>query len=143
MLNLIPSAKMGPFTLLLEVLALGPGVAIHAFALLSFMCLVSYLLRTVLLIEAPLNRWAHMGACVLTMGPAFVLAAVLVWAAAHHPERAWLNLAGAAGVYVAWWFGGAITRLSRADTEGGDVGWLTMGAFVTFPAGVIAAFIYR
>jgi hypothetical protein len=143
LLDFFSQAKIAPFAHLLEVLALGPGVVQHAFALLAFMCIVSYLLRTVLLIEAPLNRWAHMAACVLTMSPAFVLAAVLWWAALRHPERAWLNLGVAVGLYVTWWAGGAVTRLSRADTEGGDIGWLTMGALVTFPVGVIAALIYR
>ncbi len=129
--------------MLLEVLSLAPAVVQHAFALLAFMCVVSYLLRTVLLIEAPLSRIVHAVACVLTMMPAFVIAAVLWFAAMRHPERAWINLGVAAGLYVFWWAGGAITRVARVDTEGGDIGWLTMGALVTFPVGVLAALVYR
>ncbi len=129
--------------MLLEVLSLAPAVAPHSFALLAFMCVVSYLLRTVALIEAPLSRVVHATACVLTLLPAFVLAAVLWFAASRHPDRAWINLGLAAGVYVFWWAGGAITRAARVDTEGGDIGWLTMGACVTFPVGLIAALVYR
>lgn len=127
---------------LLNLLALDPDVVWHAFAMLGFLCMVSYLLRTVLLIEGPISRVAHATACILTLGPAFMMAAVLWYAAASHPERAWLNLAFAAGLFVVWWAGGAVTRLSRQDTEGGDIGWLTMGALVTFPVGVLAALIY-
>lgn len=131
-----------PAPALLNLLALDPDVVWHAFAILGFLCMVAYLLRTVLLIEAPLSRLAHATACILTMAPAFMLAGVLVYAAAVHPERAWVNLAFAAGLFVVWWAGGAVTRLSRQDTEGGDIGWLAMGALVTFPVGVLAALIY-
>ena len=125
-----------------RLLALEPRYLPHAMVLLGFAFAVNYLLRTVLLIEAPLSRWVHLVVCLLTMLPAFVLAAVLWWAASQHPERAWINLGVALVLYVAWWLGGAMTRLARPDTEGGDVGWLTMGALVTFPVGVMAALIY-
>jgi hypothetical protein len=132
----------GAFHELSKLLALDPAYLPHAMALFGFAFAVNYLLRTALLIEAPLSRWVHMAVCTLTMLPAFVLAAALWWAAYRHPERAWINLGVAAALYVAWWFGGFMTRLARPDTEGGDVGWLTMGALVTFPVGVIAALIY-
>jgi hypothetical protein len=77
--------------------------------------------------------------CALTLAPAVVLAVVLVWSALHHPDRALLNLVLAAALYVPWWAGGALTRLVRDDSEGSDLGWLAMGALITFPTGITAA----
>ena len=64
---------------------------------------------------------------------------MLAWAAARHPERAWLNLAGAAVLFGLWWLGGALTRLVRSDSEGADLGWMAAGALITFPTGILAA----
>jgi len=130
-----------PFVIFFEVMKLGPQHVWHAVALLSFFAAGSYLLRTALMTELPQAAWVHMMVCTLTVLPAIVLAAVLVWAAWWHPERAWVNLGYAGLVFAAWWFGGAITRLARPDTEGGDLGWLMMGALITFPAGMIAALV--
>ena len=132
---------MEPFPLFLELMKLGSGDWHHAVALLGFFCACCYLLRIALMVEVPFAGWAHAWICTLTLLPAIVLGAVLVWAAYWHPERAWLNLGFAALVYVAWAAGGAITRLVRPDTEGADIGWLAMGAIITFSAGVVAAVV--
>lgn len=132
----------GPFHRVLELLALAPDTVWHSVALLSYFCIICYLARTALMIEAPRSVIVHMIVCTLTLLPAIVLAVVLVWAAHEHPGRAWANLGVAAILYVAWFLGGAITRLARPDTEGGDLGWIFMGALITFPAGVIAALVY-
>jgi hypothetical protein len=131
----------GPFRKLLDVLALPAESLLPAVVMLSSMAVVSYLLRTAIMMQAPHSRVAHMVACTLTLLPAIILAAVLVWAASQHPGRAWTNLLVAAAIYVAWGLGGTITRLARPDTEGADIGWITMGALITFPVGVIAAVI--
>jgi hypothetical protein len=138
----LKSPATTPLHQILDLLALAPDTVWHSVALLSFFCVVSYLTRTALMIEAPRSIIVHMTVCTLTLLPAIVLAAVLVWAAHQYPERAWLNLGFAGIVYVAWYLGGALTRLARPDTEGGDIGWLFMGALITFPAGAIAALIF-
>jgi hypothetical protein len=143
---MIPNAELvtvakDPFGLFLEVMQLGPENWPHAVALLGFFAMCCYLLRTALMIELVQATWVHVAVCVLTLLPGIVMAIVLGWAAYWYPERAWFNLLCAVLVYVAWWAGGAMTRLVRPDTEGGDVGWLAMGALITFPVGVIAALV--
>lgn len=124
-----------------DVLSLAPGSVADAMVLLGAFCAACYLTRIALMVHAPASVAVHMTVCTLTLLPAIVLAAVLVYAAVEHPGRAWSNLVVAAGLYVAWWAGGAVTRLARPDTEGGDIGWLTMGALITFPVGLVAALV--
>ena len=125
-----------------QLLALSPETLWHAVAMLSFLFLLNYLVRTGYMSESPRCVAVHMVVCLLTLLPAVILAAVLIWAAYNHPERAWINLVIAALLYVPWYLGGAVTRPVRSDAEGADVGWLTMGALITFPAGVIAAIAF-
>lgn len=109
--------------------------------LMAFVILLNDLVRTWLMTEGTRSVGVHLAVCVLTLAPAIVLASLLVWAGYHHPDRVWLNLALAAGLYVPWWLGGAITRLVRPDSEGADLGWISMGALITFPVGVGAALV--
>src|SRR5687768_11580662 len=125
-----------------DILALGPDTMIAGCALLVFVFLLNDLVRTWLMTEATRSVVAHLAVCVLTLAPAFVLAGVLLWAASRHPDRAWINLALAAALYVPWWAGGALTRLVREDSEGADLGWIAMGALITFPVGVGAAVVF-
>lgn len=37
---------------------------------------------------------------------------------------------------------GLATRLVRPINEGADLGFMTVGALITFPAGVLAALVY-
>ena len=127
---------------LVELLSLAPHAAAHAAVLLSFLFLSAYLLRTACMTEGTRSTIVHMLVCVLTLLPAVLLAAILVLGAARYPERAWINLGIAALLYVPWYFGGKITRLTRQDTEGADTGWLAMGALITFPVGVAAAILF-
>lgn len=122
-----------------DILALGPDTALAGFVLLAFAFLLNDLVRTWLMTERTRSVSTHVLVCALTLAPAVVLAAVLVWSALHHPDRALLNLALAAALYVPWWAGGALTRLVRDDSEGSDLGWLAMGALITFPIGLAAA----
>ena len=131
-----------PLLAFLDLLSLAPETLWHAIALLSFLFIVNYLLRTACMSMATRSVVVHILVCTLTLLPAILLAAILWWAAYQHPGRAWVNLGVAALLYVPWYIGGAITRLVRPDTEGADVGWLLMGALITFPLGVIAALVF-
>jgi hypothetical protein len=80
--------------------------------------------------------------CLLTFAiQAVVLAAVLVWADYRHPDRAWINLGYAVLFYGIWYLAGQLVLLARRDTEGADLGFMTVGALITFPVGFIAALI--
>jgi hypothetical protein len=127
---------------LVALLSLAPGAMPHAVVLLSFLFLCAYLLRTACMTEGTRSPAVHMLVCVLTLLPAVLLAGVLLFAAIRFPERVWLNLGVAALLYVPWYAGGRITRMASPDTEGGDVGWLAMGALITFPVGLAAAVIF-
>ena len=127
---------------LVGMLSLAPESLGHAVALLSFLFMVNYLLRTALMSEGTQSIVVHVCVSTLTLLPAIVLAVVLIWAASQHPHRAWINLGVAALLYIPWYLGGAITRLARSDTEGGDIGWLVMGALITFPVGLVAALAF-
>jgi hypothetical protein len=126
---------------LLELLSLAPGVAMHTFVLLSFLFMTAYLLRTAAMSEGTRSALVHVLVCVLTLLPAALLAAILALAAVRYPDRAWINLGIAALLYVPWYLGGRITTLARPDTEGADLGWLAMGALITFPVGLAAAIL--
>jgi hypothetical protein len=125
-----------------DLIFLAPAGWHHGALLLSFFCVVCYLLRIALMLEGVRSAFVHAVVCTLTLLPAIVLAIVLLFAARAYPTRAWMNLAIAFGIYVAWYLGGAITRLVRPDAEGGDLGWITMGALITFPVGAVAALIF-
>lgn len=125
-----------------EILALGPRTWVGGCLLLAFLFLLNDLCRTALMTEGTRSRIVHVLVCALTLGPAVVLAGVLLWAGASHPDRVWINLGLAAALYVFWWAGGALTRLTRKDSEGADIGWMTMGALITFPAGLVAALVF-
>ncbi|MEK7405390.1 MAG: hypothetical protein AAB225_09800 [Acidobacteriota bacterium] len=128
---------------ILDLFSLAPQTLWYALAILSFLFAVNYLIRTALMTAGVWSVPVHMVVCTLTLLPAILMAAILVWAAYRHPERAWINLGLAALLYLPWGVGGAITRLVRRDTEGADIGWMTMGAYITFPVGVVAALIFR
>jgi hypothetical protein len=70
-----------------------------------------------------------------------VLAVVLVWANHHHPGRGWINLGYAFLMYVVWYAAGQLTHLARPDNEGADLGFMTVGALITFPVGILTALI--
>jgi hypothetical protein len=133
---------MPEWTNFIELLSLAPGAWAHSLAIFSFLFFCACLLRSAAMCEG--TRWplVHMLVCALTLLPAIVLAGMLLLGAIRYPERAWLNLGIAALLYVPWYAGGRITRLARADTEGADVGWLAMGALITFPAGLLAALVF-
>lgn len=127
---------------LLELISFAPGAATHSIVLFSFLFVCAYLLRTACMSEATRSVLVHMLVCTLTLLPAVLMAGMLVLGALRYPERAWINLGIAALLYVPWFVGGSITRLARPDTEGADVGWLAMGALITFPVGLVVAIVF-
>jgi hypothetical protein len=44
-------------------------------------------------------------------------------------------------MYVIWYLAGQLVLLARPDTEGADLGFMTVGALITFPVGIIAAIV--
>lgn len=140
--DVLSGITAGPFRWVAECLSLAPATLVHALVMLGALFLLNDLVRTTLMPAGPTSRRAHLAVCVLTLFPAFVLAGVLLWAGYRHPERAWINMLLAAALFVPWWAGGTLTKLARPDTEGADVGWMAMGALVTFPAGFVAALIF-
>ncbi len=125
----------------LDLVALAPWCWQEGAVLLGFLAATCALLRSALLLEAVLSRVAHAVVCALTLLPAVVLTGVLVFAASQHPARGWLNLGVAVAVYGAWYAGGLAPRLVRPDAEL-DLRWMVVGACVTFPVGVVAAFVF-
>jgi hypothetical protein len=126
---------------LLDLLALHPGCWVHGAILLGFLSAACALLRSALLLEAVLSRSVHAVVCVLTVLPPVVMGLVLVLAASQNAARAWLNLGVAAAVLGAWALGGLAPRLVRPDADV-DPRWWVVGACITFPAGIVAAFAF-
>jgi hypothetical protein len=131
----------GPFTDLLDLLSLSPGRLGEALGLLSAFMIACELTRTALGTTLTRSSFAHVIRCLLTFAiQSTTLAAILVYAAHRHPERAFINLGIALGMYVIWYLAGQLTSLCRSDNEGADLGFMTVGALITFPVGLIAAF---
>jgi len=131
-----------PFRHLLRLLELPPDQLWASFSLLAGLVIACELVRIVLGTALPLSRLAHVIVCLFTFAfQALVLAFVLVYAALHHPGRGWINLGIALALYVLWYLTGELTRLVRKDSEGADLGFMALGALITFLAGLIAAVV--
>jgi hypothetical protein len=131
-----------PFHRLDQICSLEPSQLTPALVFLAAAFLINDLLRTAMMPESPRSVLAHLVICLLTLWPGIVLGFVLLWAGHRHPDRVWINLGLAALLYVPWILGGKLTRLSRSDSEGADIGWIAHGALITFPAGLIAALVF-
>jgi hypothetical protein len=131
-----------PFKNLLALLALPPDHLFSAIALLGAFIIVCELTRIVLALELTRSVLVHVTICLLTFAlQSLVLAFVLAYGAHNFPGRAWINLAIVTGLYALWYITGQTTRLVRKDSEGADVGFMTVGAMITFPVGIIAAIL--
>ncbi len=133
---------MSEFGTVLDLLSFAPHTVWHALVLFSFAFMINYLVRTAYMSEGTRSVFVHVLVCVLTLLPAVILAGMLLLGAYRYPERSWMNLGIAALLYVPWYAGGALTRLVRPDTEGADLGWLAMGALITFPIGLTVAIVF-
>jgi hypothetical protein len=111
-----------------------------ALALVAAVMVVCELVRIALCTEHTTSRIAHVTVILLTFPvQAIFLAVVLVHAAAAHPGRGWINLGIALGAYALWFVVGQATQLVRRPSEGADLGFMCVGALITFPVGIVAA----
>jgi hypothetical protein len=132
-----------PFRELVELLSLPPDRLGPALALLAAVVVLAEFTRIALGTELTRSVIAHVTICLLTfVAQAVLLAGVLLWAASRHPGRASINLGLVAGLYVVWYLAGQLTTLVRADSEGADVGFMSVGALLTFTAGLLALVIF-
>ncbi len=128
---------------ILYLLTMAPERLIPSLILLSAIMILNDLIRTALMLEYTRSVIIHVIINILTLLPAFFLGFILLYNGYRYPERAWLNLALAIGLYIPWILGGAITRLARRDTEGADLGWILQGLlFITIPWGILAVIIF-
>ncbi|MEE9384706.1 MAG: hypothetical protein V3V08_14975 [Nannocystaceae bacterium] len=132
-----------PLEGLLAFLSFSERSAPHATLCVGFIFMCMYLLRTAHMQSGTRSFANHALVTSFTVLPSFLVAALLLWAGYNHPDRTVVNLGWAAGTYVAWGLGGAMTRLARPDTEGADIGWLIQMAVVPGVAGVVAIVIFR
>ncbi len=140
--SFIQNGTWGPFKDLIELMSLPPARTGEWLMLLSAFMILCELTRLTLATVFTRSVLAHVIRCLLTFAiQAIVLAAVLVWADYRHPGRGWINLGYALVLYFIWYLAGQLVLLARPDTEGADLGFMTVGALITFPVGVIAALI--
>ena len=131
-----------PFKNLLHMLELPPGRLWPSFSLLAAVMIVCELVRISLGTVLTRSRLAHLTVCLLTFAvQSLLLAFVLIYADLHHAGRGWINLGLAVALYAVWYVTGEVTRLVRSDSEGADLGFMTVGALITFPVGIGFALI--
>jgi hypothetical protein len=138
--ELLDGMTIQPFKNLLHLLALPPdqlGAAFRALAAVMVTCeLVRIALGTVL----TRSRIAHLVVCLLTFAAqSLLLTFVVVYADRCYPGRGWINLGLVAALYAIWYATGELTRVVRSDSEGADLGFMTVGALITFPVGIVFA----
>jgi len=140
--SFLDNATLGPFRDFLALFALPADRVIEALAYLGAFLILCELTRLGLGTTFTRSKLAQVLRSLLTFPvQAILLAAVLAWAAHQHPERAWINVGYALLLYAVWYAAGQLVLLARPDTEGADLGFMTVGALITFPVGVIAALV--
>ena len=133
-----------PFQRVWSLLSLAPERLVPALSLLAAIIIFGELVRIALGTELTESVVAHVVMCVLTFPlPSLLLSVVLVHAASAHPGRGFINLGFAFGLYVVWYLTGQLTRLVRPLSEGADVGFMSVGALITFPVGLISAVTFQ
>lgn len=127
-------------TILLDVLRLAPERLGISLLLLAGFMVVSEYLRISLSVAFTRSVVVHVLVCLLTVViQPVLLAVVLVLSTMAYPDRVWLNLGLVAGLYGVWFVAGQSTLLVRADSQGADLGFMTIGALITFLPGLTAA----
>jgi hypothetical protein len=140
--RIISGMSLRPLCNVLDLLSLAPDVLWASLLLLAGIMLLNDLLRTALMTEHTRSVAVHALVCTLTLFPAALLGLALLYAGYRDPERAWINLGLALALYIPWYVGGMLTYLSRRDTEGADVGWISHGLFITVPCGLLAVVLF-
>ncbi len=126
-----------------ELISLSPQHLWASLIFLTALALLNDLIRTALMVEYTRSAVTHVIVSILTLLPAFLLGFILLYDGYRYPERAWLNLGLAVALYFPWILGGILTKISRRDTEGTDLGWILQGLmFVTIPWGILAVIIF-
>lgn len=126
----------------LDLFRLPPDRLGSALALLVAIIIAAEYLRITLMVVALRSVLMHLTCGLLTVVlQPVLLAVVLVLSIADHPGRAGINAALVAGLYVVWYFAGQSTLLVRADTQGADLGFISVGALITFGAGLVAVLL--
>lgn len=127
-------------TILLDVLRLAPERLGISLLLLAGFMVVSEYLRISLSVAFTRSVVVHVLVCLLTVViQPVLLAVVLVLSTMAYPDRVWLNMGLVAGLYGVWFVAGQSTLLVRADSQGADLGFMTIGALITFLPGLTAA----
>jgi hypothetical protein len=140
--NFLNGFTKEPFLALLELMSLPPGRLLPALCLLASFVTVCELTRIAFLTEHTRSVLAHLTVILLTFAvQALVLGFVLAYAIVKHPDRAWLNFGLVLGLYVVWYLAGQSTRLVRPRSEGADVGFMSVGALITFGIGAVTALV--
>jgi len=140
--SFIQNGTWGPLKDFLVLMSLPPERTREWLMFLSAFMILCELTRLALGTVFTRSVLAHVVRCTLTFAlQSVVLAAVLVWADLSHPGRGWINLGYALLLYFIWYLAGQLVLLARNDTEGADLGFMTVGALITFPVGIIAALI--
>lgn len=138
----IQNATWGPFKDLINLLSLPPERVREWLSLLAAFMILCELTRLAIATVFTRSVLTHVCRCLLTFAvQAVTLALVLIWADHRHPERAWINLGYALLLYFIWYVAGQFVLLARPDTEGADLGFMTVGALITFPIGILAALL--
>ena len=128
---------------MLELFRLPPDRLGMAMALLAAIIVAAEYLRITLLVVGLRSVIVHLACGLLTVVlQPVLLAAVLYTSIADHPERAGVNAALVAGLYLVWYLAGQSTLLVRRDSQGADPGFMVVGAFITFATGAVAALVY-
>ena len=140
--SFLQNGTWGPFKDFLDLMSLPPARAKEWLTFLIAFMILCELTRLALATLFTRSVLAHVTRCLLTFAvQAVVLAAILVWADYRLPGRGWINLGVALLMYVIWYLAGQLVLLARPDTEGADLGFMTVGALITFPVGIIAAIV--
>jgi hypothetical protein len=141
-LHFLRNGTWGPFKDLIVLMSLPPERTGEWLLFLAAFMVMCELTRLVLATVFTRSRLAHVLRCLFTFPiQAFVLAAVMVWADHCYPGRGWINLGYALLFYLIWYLTGQLVRLARPDTEGADLGFMTVGALITFSVGLVAAIV--
>jgi hypothetical protein len=142
--NFFSQMTIEPFQKLWALLALPPDHLLPALCLLAGFIIYCELVRISLAVVLTRSVLAHVTVCLLTFAlQAITLAVVLLHAAATHPGRGFINLGIALGMYVLWYLTGQATKLARPRSEGADLGFMAVGALITFPVGLVGAIVFH
>lgn len=140
--QLLDGMTTQPFKNLLHWLTLPPDQLWASFSLLAAVIIACELVRIALGTVLTRSRIAHVTVCLFTFAfQALLLAFVLAYADLQHGGRGWINLGIALALYVLWYLTGELTRLVRTDSEGADLGFMAVGALITFPVGLVFALV--